>query len=137
MNAPSFEQVLPGNTAQFEVVVSEKMMDDFRAITGDVNPLHTDDAWALAKGMKGRVVYGLLTASFYSTLVGMHLPGKHALLQSVATSFHAPVYPGTRLRVSGVVADKHELFRRIEIKAKIVTEAGQLVSKATIQAGFV
>ena len=105
------------------------MMENFLALTRDTNPMHTSADYAKSNGFKDTLVYGLLTTSFYSTLAGVYLPGKHCLLQEVSAQFTKPVF------VSGKVAEVQETFRRIVIKARIVNQDGVTVNRATITAG--
>ncbi|MBF0245059.1 MAG: MaoC family dehydratase, partial [Planctomycetes bacterium] len=51
----------------------------FAELSGDHNPLHMNSAYADRTLAGGRVVHGMLGASFVSTLIGMHLPGPGAL----------------------------------------------------------
>jgi len=136
MNTYSWEELEPGLAAEYEVVVSEEMMARFLATTGDENPLHLDAAFALARGFKSRVVYGLLTASFYSTLAGVYLPGKSCLLHGLKVDFNAPVYVGDRLRVRGTVAHRNEAYRQLEIACDIANQSAEIVSKAKLKVGF-
>jgi 3-hydroxybutyryl-CoA dehydratase len=136
MNEYRLSDLSVGLSHQFEVEITLDMMGHFRVITGDSNPLHTDKIFANAHGYPERVSYGMLTASFYSTLVGMFLPGKYALLQSVDTSFIAPVFPGDKLKVSGEIIYIHEVLRRIEIRSHISNQYDKKVSKAKISAGI-
>ena len=76
------------------------MLEKFRDITSDVNPLHNDEAYAKERGYGGRVVFGMLCAGFYSTLAGVYLPGEHCLLHEVETKFKKPVFIGDTLTVS-------------------------------------
>ncbi len=122
--------------AEFKVTVTEDMMRKFYEISGDDNPLHMDPVFAGEEGFADKVVYGMLTASFYSKLAGVYLPGKYCILQAVESSFHAPVYVGDELTVSGFVKAKHETTQVIEISAKIMNQEGKKVGKARIQAGF-
>ena len=122
-------------SADFEVVVTETMLETFEQISGDSNPLHTDVEYAKSQGMKDKVVYGMLISSFYSRLVGMYLPGKYCLLQEIKTNFHAPVYVGDNLRITGVVKQKKELFHRVEIDARILNQDNVKVSSAKIIVG--
>ena len=119
----------------FSVTVTHEMMEKFLAITGDVNPMHTDADYSRANGFKDALVYGLLTTSFYSTLAGVYLPGKHCLLQEVSAQFTKPVFVGDELTVSGKVIEVQETVRRIVIKARIVNQDGVTVNRATITAG--
>lgn len=40
MNEYTYEQIEVGQKESFEVVITEEMMEHFKAITGDINPLH-------------------------------------------------------------------------------------------------
>ena len=79
MNHYTLAEMTPGLTEEFTVTVTPEMMDAFRAITGDVSPIHVDADYARGRGFPGRVVYGMLGASFFSTLAGVYLPGEHCL----------------------------------------------------------
>ena len=135
MNTYTFEELNVGMTESFTVTVTEQMMDAFTRLSGDVNPLHCDERYAVESGFPGRVVYGMLTASFYSTLAGVYLPGERSILQSVDSKFRSPVYIGDTLTVTGKVSEKNDTFRMITVKAEIINPDGKKVSKATLQVG--
>jgi len=135
MNEYKFFDILIGIEESFQVKVDASKMDKFLDISNDVNPLHIDSNYAKEKGFSNRVVYGLLTASFYSTLVGVYLPGKHCILQGIDIHFYKPVYVNDTLMVSGKVSYINEAYKQIEIKATITNEDNKKVSKATIKVG--
>jgi 3-hydroxybutyryl-CoA dehydratase len=112
-------------------------MDKFLDISNDTNLLHIDSNYAKKKGFSDRVVYGLLTSSFYSTLVGVHLPGKYCILQGVDIQFLKPVYINDTLEISGRVSYINEAYKQIEIKAFITNQNNDKVSKATIKTGVI
>jgi len=132
INEYTFDDIQIGMTEEFEVIITPKMMDSFKMMTGDINPLHCNRAYAISKGYSDRVVYGMLTSSFYSTLVGVYLPGKHCLLHSVESKLIKPVYIGDKLDIKGTVKEKHDVFKRITIKSIIRNQKGEIVSKAKI-----
>ncbi len=136
MKEYTFNEIKVGLKEKFAVIVSEEMMAGFCALSGDTNPLHTDSSYALSQNFKDRVVYGLLTSSFYSTLVGVHLPGKFAMLQGINIQFNKPVFIGDQLDVMGEVSHTNEAFKVIEIKAKISNQEGKKVSSAKITVGL-
>jgi Acyl dehydratase len=109
------------------------MVEAFCGLSGDTNMLHCDRSYAMERGYQDRVVYGMLVASLYSTLVGVYLPGELCLLNKVDVSFRKPVYPGDELTVSGEVVSVHQVLRVATIKAKIVNQDSVKVSNATIQ----
>ena len=77
MNHYRLADLTPGVTESFTVTITEEMMAQFYAITGDNSPIHMDADYAAGRGYPGRVVYGMLGASFLSTLAGVYLPGEH------------------------------------------------------------
>ena len=58
---------------------TEDDVNTFSNLTGDNNPLHMDSNYASTTAAGGRVVHGMLAASFISTLVGVKIPGQGAL----------------------------------------------------------
>jgi len=94
-----------GLRESFTTRVTSEMVDMFTEMSGDINQLHIDTEFARKKGYPYRVVYSMLTASLYSTLAGVYLPGKNCLLYSVDSKFVAPVFRGDKLTVSGEVAE--------------------------------
>ena len=136
MNNYNFYDCNIGITETFAIEVTEQMMKLFQDVSGDENPMHMEDEYAKKHGFEGRLVYGLLTSSFYSKLVGMYLPGKYCILKSIAVFFERPVYIGDVLTVTGRVTEKDERFMQVNIKARIKNQFGKTVSKANILVGF-
>lgn len=135
MNEFVFSDFQVDMTESFEREITAEMMDKFREISGDNNPMHCDGDFARENGFDDRLVYGMLTASLYSTLVGVYLPGKYALFQEIETNFRNPVFIGDTLTVTGTVVEIKDKFKRLIIKAVIKNQNGKTVSKATIKAG--
>lgn len=137
MNSYKFSDIQIGLGESFEINIDEAKMDKFLSISNDNNPLHTDREYAKNKGFKGRVVYGLLTSSFYSTLVGVYLPGEYCILHGIDIQFSKPVYVDDCLRVSGKVAYINEAYKQVEIKAQIINQHNEKISKSTIKVGII
>mgnify|MGYP002801179385 FL=1 len=136
MNHNTLGEMTPGLTEEFTVTVTAEMMDAFRTLTGDVSPIHIDAAYAKDRGYPGRVVYGMLGASFFSTLAGVYLPGEHCLLHGVECKFAKPVFIGDTLTVKGTVLRVSEIGNEAEIKAVITNQNGQRVTRGIIKAGL-
>ncbi len=135
MNRYSFDEMKVGMEESFQVTVTPKMLERFREITGDVNPLHTDEAFAKAKGYDSCVVYGMLTASFLSTLAGVYLPGEKSLIHSVETKFVKPVFAGDTLTIKGKVTEKNDLFPVFTLKVVITNQKNEKVLRGSMQIG--
>ena len=132
MNNYTFDELTVGMTESFKVSITEAMLDAFKGITGDVNPLHNDEEFAKAKGHPGRVAYGMLTASFLSTLAGVYIPGERSLIQQVETKFAKPVYIGDELTVTGEIVELVESVQRLELKVTITNQDGKKVLRGTM-----
>ena len=130
-----YEELYTGQTESFTTVITGDMMIAFHGICKDENPMHMDEAYAKERGFDAKVVYGMLTSSFYSTLCGVYLPGERCLLHEISIKFIKPVYTGDTLKVIGEVVGMTDAYRRIEIKAKIYNQKNQMVSSANIKAG--
>lgn len=133
----NYDEIEIGTTESFSRTITAEMMEMFLKISGDENPLHTDCDYAKEKGYEDRVVYGMLTASLYSTLAGVYIPGKKSLLQSVESKFVKPVYIGDELTVTGKVVEKSETYELIRVKAEIRNQKGEKVSKGLLQIGLI
>ena len=136
MNEYRFEDLYIGKEEYFSVTVTEEMMKMFLELSGDSNPLHNDEGFAISQGYQNKVVYGLLTTSFISKLVGVLLPGKYCLLQGIEVKYSKPVYVGDILIVKGVVDELHESVKRAVIKVVIQNQDEKKVVKGKAEVGF-
>lgn len=136
MNSYKFSEILIGLEDSFSVDIDEQLMEKFMEISGDVNPLHTEKDFAQNRGFNNKVVYGLLTSSFYSRLVGVYLPGTYCVLHGIDIKFSQPVYVGDKLTVYGKIVYINKAYQQLEIKAHILNQALQKVSKANIKVGM-
>jgi len=131
----SYGQLQVGMGEAFQVQVVPEMLDTFCSLTGDENPLHRDEAFARARGYAGRVAYGMLTASFLSTLAGMYLPGENSLILETDLKFKKPVYVGDELTVRGSVKEKNDLFSFVVLKVEITNQDKEKVLRGTMKVG--
>ena len=137
MNEYTFDEIEVGMSASFKKLITKEMEDSFRMITGDENPLHKDDSFALemSKGkFQGHVAFGMLTASLYSTVAGMYLPGKYSLIHSFdEISFMKPVFVGDELNIYAEVIDKDVALKMIRLKIVIKNQENKKVSRAKMK----
>lgn len=135
MNEYTIAQIQPGLTARFSRTITSEMEDAFRTLSGDENPLHYDDAFAGdMMGFPQHAAFGMLTASLYSTLAGMYLPGKYSLIHSLENlTFQKPVFSGDTLTVEGIVEDVDPALKLIRVRAVIKNQDSKTVSKAKMK----
>lgn len=134
MNTYTFADIQEGMAISFTKEITNQMEDLFREISGDENPLHKDDDYALEiGGYKQHVSFGMLTASLYSTVAGVYLPGKYSLIHSMEIKFIKPVFAGDVLKVSAAVVGKQVAMKLLQLKVKITNQDNICVSKADMK----
>ena len=137
MNEYVFDEIEAGMQASFKKKITKEMEDAFRQISGDENPLHKVNEFAreISGGkFQSHAVFGMLTASLYSTVAGMYLPGKYSLIHSFEEiSFMNPVFVGDELTVEAEVTDKDEAFKLIRLKVTIKNQNNKKVSRAKMK----
>jgi acyl dehydratase len=130
------EDFVPGQHASFSKTFTDEDVEHFIEITGDTNPLHVDDEFAAGTPFGRRIIHGMLTASLFSTMVGMLLPGTGAIYRSQTIRFLLPVYVGDTVTAHFVVRSVDRAKHRLEIDAWIENEAGQRVIEGACEAGL-
>lgn len=116
-----------GDKAEFTHVITMAEIQKFAEITGDDNPLHVNRKYADQTSFKGIVAHGMLSASFFSTMVGKYLPGDGALWIKQSLNFLLPVRPGDGLKVHAEVKQISISQRTMTIYASIHNQFGQKV----------
>lgn len=131
------EDLAVGLHAEFETVIDGSDIDRFATLSGDSSPLHVDKEFARARGYRDRVTHGAYLIALASRLVGMHLPGRNALLLSVQMSFVAPALPGTRVRVRGEIEQMSDSVRSVVLRLTVVDFAnGAVLARGRLTVGF-
>ena len=118
----TFDQIDIGMTKEFDVIITQSLVDDFAKISGDYSPIHVNEEFAKLTKFGRKIVHGMLLASLLSRMVGMYLPGKYALYSSQTLEFHNPCFVGDKITVSSIVNDKSESTKIIKIESKITNE---------------
>ncbi len=67
-------------------------IEAFARASGDANPIHLDDAYAVTTPFGRRIAHGMLTASLVSAVVGNDLPGPGTIYLGQELKFRAPVF---------------------------------------------
>jgi 3-hydroxybutyryl-CoA dehydratase len=133
MIGKTIDEMRVGQSAQFSKTISESDVYLFAGITGDFNPAHVDEEYAGKTFFETRVVHGMLTASFISTIVGTMLPGPGSIYVSQEVNFLAPVKIGDTITTTAEVTELLIEEKRVRLKTfctnqeEIVVVDGQAV----------
>lgn len=125
--AREFEDFEVGDTASIERVIGADDVARFVDLTGDDNPVHVDDGYARALGAGGRVVHGMLTASYVSTLIGTLLPGPGAIWLSQNFNFRVPVRIDDKVELTATVRRVSPATRILVLAVAATNQHGAVV----------
>ena len=130
-----FEELKIGQTAEITLSVNDQDIDQFAQLSGDYSEVHCSQDFAQKKGFPNRIGHGMLAGAYASQLIGMKLPGKRGVLQSMDLKFRKPFFPGDVLRVMGEIQDMIESVRVVKIKIKILNQNDDVVCSGIAQSG--
>ena len=123
LNDYSYDDIFIGQKESFMIKITESMVQTFGNFSGDLNPLHMDTKFAEFSPFKKRIVHGMLLSTFFSQLVGMHLPGKNALYFSQTLNFRSPCYIDDEIEVVGEVTAKSDSTKMITVTTSIFNKS--------------
>jgi acyl dehydratase len=126
-----FDEIPIGYEALLRRTITEKDVQTFAELTGDTNPLHMDAGFASETRFKKRVVHGMLTASFISTVVGMQLPGPGALYLSQVLNFKKPVMIDDIIQVKTIVVQKVASSQMLVLDIAVINQKSENVLTGT------
>jgi 3-hydroxybutyryl-CoA dehydratase len=119
-----------------EFTVSPEIYRGFIGLFGDKNPMHTDSAYAAARGFKGIVMHGNILNGFLSYFIGELLPVKNVIIHTQEISYRKPVYLNDRLFFKAKVSEIHESVNVAVFKFSFTNQTGETAAKGSIQIGF-
>lgn len=123
-NTISFDEIYEGYEQSFKHLVTVDEVDSFAQLTGDYNPVHIDPEFAKLTNFGKRVVHGMLTSSFISTIIGMRIPGPGSLWLSQTINFVNPTYIGDVIEIKATVTRISRSTRTITLAIVIVNQNG-------------
>ena len=107
------DELKPGMSASFEKTVTERDIELFGEVSGDMNPVHFDEEFARKTIFRGRIAHGVLCLSYISTVLGMKMPGPGTIFMSATSRFKAPVRIGDTVATTAPCAKWCRRKRRV------------------------
>lgn len=111
----------------FDFECSEQTITDFASFSGDNNPLHFNDEYAMKIGFKKRIAHGMIFQSYLSKYFGIDFPGNGTIFVENSNLFFAPVYidKAYKCTITTISFDKRKGV--IKVLAKLICEDDNLV----------
>lgn len=116
--------------------VTQAVYTRFQECSGDMNPLHTDEAFARNKGFRERVMYGNILNAFVSYYIGECLPTEDVLIHAQDIAYKKPVYLHDKLLFEARIDGVYDSVQVVEFSFKFTNQNKQVVAKGHIQIGL-
>ena len=123
----TFDEIEIGLKKEFQIKITESLVNDFAKISGDFSPIHINEEYAKGTIFKKRIVHGMLLSSLLSKIQGMYLPGKRALYFSQTLNFRNPCYIDDIVTVSGKVIAKSESTKILKIESVVKNQDNKII----------
>lgn len=136
MSGYSIDEIFIGMKKSVTKTISEHDVYAYAGIIGDINPVHINEEYAKQTRFGGRIAHGMLTASFFSTLVGMLVPGADAIYLGQTCKFLLPVRIGDTITATAEVTKIVPEKRIAYMHTTVLNQKGELVidGEATVMA---
>lgn len=124
-----FEKLEIGNTESLSRTLTEEDLILFAKVSGDTNPIHLDESFAVGSQFKGRIAHGMWTASIISCALATKMPGPGGVYLSQEVKFIRPVYVGDTITVQLKVTAINTVRKRVTIETNVTNQYGKIVVK--------
>lgn len=105
---------------------SQADVERFAEVTGDVNPVHLDPAYAATTPFKLPILHGFLSGSVFSKVFGTVFPGPGTIYLSQEMTFRRPMYPGESYIATFTIREADAAKGTLVIEGRIADERGKV-----------
>lgn len=75
-----------------DLIITEEEIKKYGDLTGDLNPLHFDEDYAISKGFDSKIAHGIIVDSYLTKFFGMDYPGSGTIFLNYTYSYFKPLY---------------------------------------------
>lgn len=122
--ALTIDEIAVGDSVVQSFAFEDLARDAFQKLANDRAPLHDDERFARTQGFQGTVIQGLCVSTRFSRLLGMYLPGRHAILERIELKFRRPTHEGEPLVFRAEVTRVLRPMRVVRLELSARSEAG-------------
>lgn len=119
-----------GDKASRCVEITEDAIALFVNLSGDSNPVHSDEEFAATTRFGRRIAPGIQIASYISAVIANDLPGPGSIYLEQSLRFEAPVFIGDEITVTVEILE-FPRAGRVRLGTVCVNQAGIRVISGT------
>jgi len=126
-----FDELTLGERASLSHTVTQRDIDLFATVTGDVNPAHVDPEYAQTDMFHHVIIHGMWGAGLISAVLGTKLPGPGTIYLGQELRFRHPVNIGDTITATLTVKEKKPEKGDVTLDCVCVNQDGQAVITGT------
>lgn len=123
----TFDEIQVGDSASLTRTLTEKDIQVFAIMSGDINPAHVDIEYAQSEMFHEIIGHGMWSAALISTVLGTQLPGPGTIYVSQTLRFKKPVAIGDTLTVKVTVTEKKSEKNRVVFSCECHNQKDEMV----------
>jgi len=124
----TYEELTVGQTASYTKTVTERDIQLFAVVSGDINPVHLDSEYAASTPFIGPIAHGMLTGAVVSAAIALQLPGPGTIYLEQNLRFRLPVRPGDALTVKLEVTERKDKRQQVTLDCKVFNQNEKVVA---------
>ncbi|USQ12841.1 bifunctional enoyl-CoA hydratase/phosphate acetyltransferase [Legionella lytica] len=122
-----FDEIAIGDSASLKRTLTQRDVELFALMSGDVNPFHVDAEYAKNTMFHKIIGHGMWGASLLSTVLGTELPGPGTVYVEQTLNFEFPVAIGDSITVTLKVIDKLPDKHMVVLDCICINQQGKTV----------
>jgi len=127
----TFDELEIGQSASLSHKVTQRDIDLFAVVTGDVNPAHVDPAYAETDMFHHIIIHGMWGAGLISAVLGTKLPGPGTIYLGQDLRFRRPVSINDTITATLTVVEKKPAKADVTLSCVCTNQHGEQVITGT------
>ena len=120
-------KITEGSKYEYEFSFNQEDVINFANASGDNNPIHLDNEYAVTTIFGERIIHGFLGASVFSKVFGTLFPGNGTIYLKQDLIFMKPMFIHTNYIAKFIVLSIDKNKNRAKVKTEITDEFGSSV----------
>lgn len=123
----TFDEIQIGDSASLSRTLTEKDIQVFAIMSGDINPAHVDVEYAQSEMFHKIIGHGMWGVALISTVLGTQLPGPGTIYVSQSIRFKKPVVIGDTLTIKVTAIEKKPEKNRVIFSCECRNQKDEVV----------
>ncbi|KUK81087.1 enoyl-CoA hydratase [Mesotoga sp. Brook.08.YT.4.2.5.1] len=120
-----FRDFYEGKSFSTKRVITTAMVDSFAELTGDKNPVHTDEEFAKNTRFGRRIAHGMLSVGIISAILGNDFPGPGSIYMKQEVKFLKPIFLEEEVKITIEILEKNEEKKRLLVGTTVEKSNGE------------